>query len=256
MRNKRGLSYADWLVSISTFLIAIVFIFVLIKPKLEPVVERENVMVILENGFFGKANWEVKEFPVFIKQLDDVFVNNVGSVVAARVSVVLSSVYNYQWGYAGFEYAGGSGLTTLPGMVAFLDGSSFWVECTAGICTDKVFRVKAFPLTNTTGEQTEVALTCFPSNSSICDATLGATLTKEGMNEANVQSIKATDYYLLKQDLHFPQGKDFAIVVNDEKITNNPEPPQRANIVVKEVKTWFVNAQGVLTPATVRFSIW
>ena len=60
MFNKRGLDYVDWVISIGTFVIAIIAILVYLQPGIRPEYEGRSLLNIVENNLFVNAKWEVR----------------------------------------------------------------------------------------------------------------------------------------------------------------------------------------------------
>ena len=85
MQDKKGFSYVDWVISLGTFLIAVVFIFILIRPKLEPMAEKESLMRVVEQGFLKDTEWSIREVPIFVKRLQKEYAYPGGGTQPARI---------------------------------------------------------------------------------------------------------------------------------------------------------------------------
>ena len=53
MLNKKGLHYVDWVISMGTFIIAIIAILIYLKPGVKPEYNRESLLSIIETNFFN-----------------------------------------------------------------------------------------------------------------------------------------------------------------------------------------------------------
>ncbi len=72
MKNKRGVAEGiDWILGVGIFILSITFIFILFKPGVTPLHDKETLLDIVQNGFEDEALWSITEVPIFLSPLYD-----------------------------------------------------------------------------------------------------------------------------------------------------------------------------------------
>lgn len=240
--DRKGLSYVDWVISLGTFLIAVMFIIVLIRPQLEPKEEKESLLTVVEQGFYTATEWTVKETPVIVTKLQKEY-TDAGTTQKARVYI------NHSKEYKGI-------LIQPPASKLSIAGNNPWViECTATLCTNELLTLIVVPIDMHTQELPELDSRCSPSTATICDATLGATLSTKGISQTALTQLTTKSYETLKKEWNVPEEKNFAIFIDGTAVIASPSQPQ-ANVYVKEQPYWKSDDHNNRTPIKITFKVW
>ena len=242
IKDKRGLDYIDWTLSMGLFLIIVVALFVFLKPGAEPAFSGDNLLDIVETNLLKDTGSVIKETPLLVKKLNGRF----GSPSAdALVTVRLNS----DWIFKEIDP---------PAVAAYfesvgLPSRSLVFNCHVGSCS-KNFVLRWLP-SKTQPTQPILTIKCKPpSNSDVCDAVLGSTVNLEGIDPLLVAGLSTKGYEVVKTEWHFPKEKDFAIRV-DNLVINGTEPGPQANVIVKELKYWAIIGSA-RTPVIINLRVW
>jgi hypothetical protein len=243
--NKRGLSYVDWVISLGTFLIAVLLIFVLIRPQIGQKDQGPTLLNLIEQQFYDETEWTVRETPIFVKHVDRQYVDNNGVTRLSNIFV------HYD---PSFEF-------TTPSITAALQvtpNNPLVIQCVSSTCDNEKITFITSPRQVLSNDLPQLSLDCSPSGSaSICDATLGATASTQGINQRKVETLKTQGYTPTKQQWKYPTLNDFAIYIDDVSMfTNPPTPPPQANVYVKERTYWYLDKQNRRTTINIRFQAW
>lgn len=247
--SKKGASHVDWAISMGIFLIYLFTLFVLIKPGAKPVYTQETLLSIVEEKFEENTTWVVKKTPLFIRKCKSYVPE--GSTTEKPCIIQIKENSGYWDGILFNELR-----NSVDSM-----GPTFEVPHCIGdfSITKKNYLLVLIPKSNFDFDNPDfnsvLSLELNPANNPKCDAELGVTEDIEGISEKWLNSLKSFENYEnLKIDWDYPKQKDFAIYVNEEKITNSPEPYQQANVFVKEYKDWYVeeDADRVLIKINLR----
>lgn len=245
MLNKKGISYVDWVISMGTFVIAVIAILIYLKPGVRPDYNKESLLNIVETNFFNETQWTVRKIPLFIRKLQ-------APTATQYVGIDLSfSSSKFQ-------------LTAQPvtGGIGSASFVSDKVECTNSPCINKTILLVFSPKPNNilTKDFPNAEIGCIPNNDpGFCEAELGSSEIIEGLNNARLTSITSNltnDYESLKISWKYPLSREFAVYTDNVRITASPEPPPNANVFVKEIKYWKLDNNGVRTPTTVNIRAW
>jgi len=245
MFNKKGLNYVDWVISMGTFIIAVLAILIYLKPGVKSDYNKESLLSIVETNFIQETQWIVRKTPLFIRKLQaPTSTQNVGIDIdynSDDFSLIVQPL------------TGGIGSTN------FVSGN---IECTNSPCINKtilfLFHPKPDNLLNKDFPEVEAA--CIPANDpGFCEAELGSSEIIEGLNSARITALlsnSSADYNNLKTSWKYPSSREFAIYIDNVKITASPEPPPNINVFVKEIKYWKLDNQGVRTQSTINIRAW
>jgi len=66
MRNKRGISQIDWVISLAVFLLYLAWFFVYLNP-IKGIDSKEDVIESVRSSFIAGAEWSVDQYPLFVK---------------------------------------------------------------------------------------------------------------------------------------------------------------------------------------------
>ncbi|MDO8555540.1 MAG: hypothetical protein Q7R96_00005, partial [Nanoarchaeota archaeon] len=67
----RGNIHTDWAISMGLFLVAILTMFIFLKPGVQPIYQQTTLLDIIEHEFLTNTTWTIKQLPVFITRLAD-----------------------------------------------------------------------------------------------------------------------------------------------------------------------------------------
>ena len=67
MVSKRGITQADWIISIAIFILYLAWFFIVITPVLNPVTKESLPADELKDAFMGNASWEVNITPIILR---------------------------------------------------------------------------------------------------------------------------------------------------------------------------------------------
>ena len=235
MLNKKGLHYVDWVISMGTFVIAIIAILVYLKPGVKPEYNRESLLSIVETNFFNETGWMVRKVPLFIHELQN------PTYVEDR--------------YVDIDYS--TGFSFNVNVPSIIDQNNDKFRCMSPPCNDITLNFVFYPNQPLNKNLPMIKAKCVPPNNlAVCDAEFGSSETLEGLNNGLLTLLSGKDYNSLKISWNYPLSRDFAIYVDDTRITSGPEPPQQANVFVKDIKYWKLSNQGVRTQSVVNIRAW
>lgn len=240
-KNKKGLDYIDWSMSLGIFIIAVLALFIFLKPGVKPSYDGDNLLQIVESNFMKETASVVKETPLFVHHLNDLY----GASVEALVTVKL----NGDWRFEGISPA------SLQAFKVTLNSNDLTLDCTAtGLCDNKNFTLFWSPKRTNPGEPT-LSFDCTPSGTpAICNAALGSTTSEEGLDTNFLNTLKTKNYQQLKNDWDYPSTKEFAIFI-DNALWIGAEQPQTGSVVAKEIKYWKIQGKS-RTPVSISIRVW
>lgn len=242
INNKKGLDVIDWSMSMGIFLIAVIALFIFLKPGTQPLHDEDTLVAIIEKNLLEKTQWYVHETPLFVKHFQDLWGQNQQAIIEvkatgnARFTAIIPEVDR--------RYA-----------IIEINPTRIKLDCDTS-CDNTNFTL--ISVTDKKEETIAFDLHCAPStNPTACTALLGATITKQGLNAAALNQLQNQPYNArLKTDWTYPQEKEFALYRDGTKIIGGEEPTQGSNIVVKELKTTLLSATGGATPTTINIRVW
>lgn len=244
MIQKKGLSYVDWVISLGTFLVAVIFIFILIKPQFERGEEKETLLRFVENGLYGEIEWTIREVPLFVELLKKEYVTNTGAVKPAGAAVHYDAQFMYT-----VKLDPGSHLQVV-------DGNPVIFQCTIGECRDEKVTLIFAPQAVLSTELPDLQMRCIPQDITICDAVLGATTTITGLHPVKLAGLDQTGYDILKQRWNYPLHREFALYKDDALLIGGSMPPPQTPVYVKERMYWTLTKDNQRTPVKLRFQVW
>ena len=219
----KGQIHTEWVISLGIFLLYLLGMIIFIKPGYVSYYGEKDLINIIEDGFKEKFYWTVKKVPLFV---DECNCPPDGSECSITFSLKASG-----WNVNGTGIYG----PVFDGNKVPPDGTVFWF----GFSTsdkDKEFFIEDM--------------------SEGCDGT-----TKE-YRVGTVENVYGIDrkvssliYEKLKQDLNYPENKDFILKLND-KVVKNKDPPQGVNLYVKEWEDFYVDRDGNRESVRVSITVW
>lgn len=241
VKNKKGLDVIDWSMSMGIFLIAVIALFIFLKPGTQPLHDEDALISIIEKNILKKTQWQVHETPLFVKHFQDLWGQNQQAIIEVKA-------------------AGDARFTAIDPAAdrryAIIEINPTRVKLDCDLSCDNT----NFMLISATKKKQETVafdLRCTPStNPTACTAVLGATITKQGLNAAALNQVQNENYNAVKTAWTYPQQKEFALYRDGSKIIGGEEPAQGGNIVVKELKTTLLSATGSATPITISIRVW
>lgn len=237
MQGKKGLEYIDWSISFGIFIIAVIALFVFLKPATKPQHDADNLITIVEQGFLKDTTWYLHQTPLYVKR----FADKAGSPPQDALLKVKAS------GDITLTHAESKDLRNYEQPIRL---SARTLELNCKISCDNT----QFLLTGTADKpqaSVKFEVDCTPPAS--CSAVMGATETFPGLNQDLLNRL--TDYSVVKSAWHYPAGQDFALYRDSTKLIGAEEPKQ-ANIFVKELRTNLVTKTGAQTPVTISIRVW
>ncbi len=246
--NKKGLHVIDWTISMGIFLVAIVSIFIFLKPGSQPKYEGSTLISIVENNFLKETSWQIKKTPIFIKRLE----NDPSSGISGIAIVEINPNHdpNTNWKI--------QTITPQPPNFRFnILSTKIEIECNPGVC-------QAFPNplvliykpdSNNRNKYPEISLDCSPTNQQYCNAFLGSTETLNGISQIKLNDLIAKDYSQVKTQWSFPSEREFRIFINNIELFNNTSQ-SLGNVFAKEIKIYTLDSLGNLMPITINIQVW
>ncbi|HLC71989.1 MAG TPA: hypothetical protein VJH37_00235 [Candidatus Nanoarchaeia archaeon] len=242
MRGKKGLDYIDWSISMGMFIIAVTALFVFLKPGAHPESDQETLVKIVEKNFLEQAQWFIHETPLYVKHFQDLYGTGQQALIHVRAegNIRFSAVRPASHGR--YEL-----ITQTPRQLTF--------NCNIAPCDDSNFTI--IGTTERMSDTIDLEYECIPANQPLtCTAILGATITYEGLQQAEINTLSTANYNTIRSSWMYPLQKEFAIYQDGNKIIGGQEPVQQGNIFVKELKMQVINAQGVKTPTVINIKVW
>lgn len=239
--RKYGVTYVDWAISFGLFVLTVMLILVLVRPKVETTYDKEDLLFLVQTAFTEQTNWNVQRVPVFIHKLQP----------ASPHTTLISIDYNQA----------AQVLYTLPPQYE-LASSPLTIRCTRPStqeCSDIAFFLYVSPKAGS-DITPDLKLTCIPADPAVCDADLGATENFYGLNNDAIDGFRALSYSDQKTALNLPENADVAIVLAaggaEDQLTRNDSPPLQTNVYARTLKTWLLDEKAQTTPAEVRIKVW
>lgn len=241
IKDKRGLDYIDWALSMGLFLIIVVALFVFLKPGAEPAFSGDNLLDIVETNLLKDAGSVIKETPLFVKKLNNKDATNNNALLKIKL--------NSDWIFKKVDSTAVFGFLPIT-----VPTRNLVFDCSIGSCNGNF--VLVWVPSNPLPSQPDLTINCpSPTNLAVCDALLGSTVTLEGVDSDLIDSLKNKTYAQVRDDWHFPKEKDFSIRVNNTLIIGGQEPGPQANVIVKELKYWEIVGSS-RAPATINLRVW
>lgn len=241
IKHKKGVDVIDWSMSMGVFLIAVIALFIFLKPGAQPVHDEDTLISLVEKNILSRAQWYVHETPLFVKNFQDLWGSNQQAMIEVKAT-----------GDARFTAV----IPETDGRYAIIDRSPTRVKLDCDTSCDNT----NFTLISATKKKQETIafdLHCTPSTiPTACTALLGASITKQGLHAAELQQLQSENYNAVKTAWAYPQQKEFALYRDGAKIIGGEEPTQGGNIVVKELKTVTLSPTGSMTPTTISIRVW
>lgn len=242
MRGKKGLDYIDWSMSMGIFIIAIIALFVFLKPGARPEHDQDTLISIVEKNFLDQTQWFVHETPIFIKNFQDKWGSGADAVIDVRANGDIRFTALKPSPDNRFKQPIGKTPTKIT------------LDCDTS-CDNTNFMI--IGTTKKIQETTNMELECTPKNQpTVCTALLGATITHQGLQQNEISNLKTADYTALKNTWTYPLQKEFALYQDGTKISGGQEPAAQANVFVKELKLDIISDQGTQTPTTINIRVW
>ena len=241
MRGKKGLDFIDWSISMGIFIIAITALFVFLKPGARPQQDQDTLVTIVEQKFLGRAQWLVHETPIFMQQFQDRYGAGSEVLVDVRANGDMRFTAVRPSTHARYNPITRTGTRITFNCNADCSGTNFIIIGTTLRSSDTL----------------DLEAECTPPNlPAACTAVLGATITHQGLRQAEIDALRAEDYNALKRAWTYPLQREFAIYQEGTKIIGGQEPVQQADVFVKELKMNRINDQGIQTPTIINIRVW
>ena len=254
----KGNIHTDWAISMGIFLLAILTLFIFLKPGIQPIYKENVLLNILEHEFLANTTWSVQQLPLLITTLTDS--NNHDPSLHITMQ---------HWIYSTCEITKQSSPGTLSSTCTH---DETIIDCTTPDCLKGSVLLTFYPDAETPTDIQEPELDqdlCMNdegpiTDTALCDVQLGSTEEIQGINDAWLQGLKDLQenegYEQLKENWHYPTEKNFAIYeVNnqgDENLIIGGDPFQQRNIFVRELTYWTLTGNGDRTPITISFRVW
>jgi len=202
---KRGATHLDWAISMGIFLVALISIFIYLRPLSQADYSGGDLVDIVKEKFSEDAYWVVKELPLFVEP---------GCVLGGEeFSVDLV----FQNGWRDVENKGSITVREIADNYTYLHNLD-------------------------SSQKFDVTLVVNPIH---CEekVSLGVVENTVGISDELLDILDNKKYSDLRTQWNFPPGRDFAIFVDDEEIIGG-EPSQRANIFAEQSKEFIVSEDG------------
>ncbi len=246
--HKRGLTYIDWVISMGTFIIMVLAIFVFFKPGAQPIYDHESLLDIVETHFFQDYKQTIVDIPVFVKRLQT------GSCAVGSGSVTIKVDIFYALNYS-MEYSISQGASLSVNHLNLSVPRQVTVQCPIGVCRGRMDMM--FKSYNKEYPNPQVILnSCACDDQNLCKVSIGASEFLEGIDKDDLGISAAQGYESLKSDWDFPQSKNFAVKVNNQNLVLGPEPPQQGNVFTRTKKYWEIRSSGERAPIDVVIQVW
>jgi hypothetical protein len=243
--RKKGLNYIDWVISLGTFLIAVIAIFVFLRPGSQDVTGAENLAVLVESNFLEETTWTMKQAPLFVKRLVDTYRDENNVPRPAEVEMRISS----DWALNMDSVSSGDVLITGG-------AGQYTVKCTRGLCTDTTFMLTYYPSDRSHTDLSQLRVECTPNDKDDCNVEIGASEDITGISVNQLNTFKNKDYEQLKESWSFPANKEFVVYVDNLKVTKGPDAYEQSNVLVREVHAHKVLSTGERVPVVVNIRVW
>lgn len=253
--NKKA-SHVDWAISMGIFLVYLIGLFILLRPGVTPVHKPESLLSILKEKFNEEVVWEVREIPIILQE--DCRGEQVGGRwYGPEIKLEISE----DWKFSSVIKP-----KPEPDGVKWNNGI---LSCSSEKCEYRIekpageigYNVVYYPNKKNWGSS-DLTLKTKPETEGYCDkVTLGASISKIGINEEWLAELGKEEYKSVKEEWGFPDDKEFAIYYGedeDELIKLiGAEETQGVNIFINQFKTQYVGSGGEITiPVIVNLRVW
>lgn len=236
-------SVVDWTISMGIFILAVTSIIALLQPGS---VSRAGTPVLLDElmgRVMAATAIEIRETPMVIHQLFDV------DPISGDPITLAVTLQGSGWAFTNVSEVGGVGgspLTTSAG------GTTATFHC-LGTCLDRVVRL----LYARVGQGDYVLeKSCSTGDLTLCDATLGSTVSFEGVDQQALYSLGS--YGALKSQWQVPDQYDFGIYLLEpwqQTIVQGPLK-QQGPVHADQRTAWFVSGDGQRVPIVLQVRVW
>ena len=246
MMNKKGLNYIDWVISMGTFIVVVIAIFVFLKPGAQQEHTPDTLMDALTTRFFDNVTWEIKKIPLYIHDMDALY--NLGS---GTHDVTIEVVHDPFWDALHYEKSSPAlSVTRLPQL--------YNIKClTPPTCiNEKITMYFTIHDYHTPLAYPKLYTSCDP-DLSYCDMNLASSESLIGINPFKLQESRTIDYHTLKEQWNFPPTRDFAIYIDTIPLLSDfPIPGEQQSVHVTSRTSWMLSDIGNRTTTEVNFRVW
>ncbi len=257
--DKKGVSHADWAISMGMFLVYVLSLFMIIQPGVQPIFDNQNLVKVVEVGLRGDVSTVVDKMPIFV---------NPGTLSNFRVKIDVSGFYPNEVKYFAVVKLDDKGNPDFKNIRPIsISGDVLTFSDTTG-STNKYMLYHAEEFTYLPSGSLTSSKFVPPK-----DRTLGVVENIEGLKEKKLdQNVKSNcgdkkKYAQLKDKWNYPITKDFSIYYIktskptykyiDRKVVCEVEKPyQQASVFVKEWTDYFIDLYGRKTPVRLNVRVW
>ncbi len=242
--NKKGVTHADWAISMGIFIIYVSFLIIFILPSLLKTTFDPSILFSsFENNFLKPIEWSIAKVPINVVNLKNMVQEAGGNSenVRLRVSIIdddhiftrvvpgednILLTYDLEGNPTDVD-------GELPNTLSFSDDSKkeMIIGCSGIDCNDKILYYFSAPIS--TRELPKITSECSTDDETACKVFLGIeeemkgikeTKLLNGVNEVpsfseykNAESSGFQGYNLMKTEtLKFPDNKDFDILYQED----------------------------------------
>jgi hypothetical protein len=247
-KNKKGLTYLDWAISLGIFLIAFISIIIFLKPGTEKEFQSDDLFKIIESNFFEETTWSITSVPVAIKNL------NITS------EIILEHPTTSNW-----DFISPYNPQTTNLIITLVDLNKISITCDFEDCK-----------TETSGEYQGVYINSLQDTSNPnkifnmtdtstgnSDYNIGSREVSTGLNRTSLDNLTNIELYsTTKTRWGYPEKRDFKINItcldNSCEYAKDPDynVDLQTSIFVKEIASNILETDGSRKPVKVRISIW
>ncbi|GEM_PF-2621498 len=244
MKGKKGLDYIDWSMSMGIFIIAVIALFIFLKPGARLEYDQETLTTMVEHNFMNRAQWFVHETPLFVRNFQD---------VAGGAQAFIRVYADGDMRFSAVKPATHARYDPITGV----PGSRIEFNCNSS-CDGTNFTL--IGITRNQNETIDMHMECIPSNNAAaCTAVVGATVTRRGLQQDKIDELAnptITNYDTVKRAWTYPLQREFAMYQDGTKIIGGKEQAQQADIFVKEIKTEVISPSGTTRPTVISIRVW
>lgn len=289
--DKKGSEHVDWMVSMGIFLVALITIFLLLKPGLQKERNEDFLLNILEEKFTNDFFWNIKKVPLNIGVCESYDTEppnpehiepKIGLDVGQGWGLSKTEIF-YKANDGGIISNEDKNSETIKNEITCVGVGEVNPPCSRYECYIQVEMAVVYYFTYAQNNPVEFSLADSTTSDCIiehCNYRIGAVENSYGLNdnennfknflgESKSNGEKTLSIYSkakvdgvtkIKKTWDFPENKDFFIKADNKDILEfnyqTASPEDRTNIYTKTFRTNLINKYGEITPVTIYFGVW
>ncbi|MEK6952871.1 MAG: hypothetical protein AABX29_07700 [Nanoarchaeota archaeon] len=281
IEGEKGSEHVDWIVSMGIFLVALITIFLLLKPGIQKEGSENFLLDLLEEKFTNDFFLNVKKVPLNIGVCEGYNVEppkpelirpKIGLAVGGGWGLSKTEIF-YKANDGGIVSSEDKNSETIIDEITCVGVTEANPPCSEYKCHTQGDRDVVYYFTYAQNNPVDFSIQDSSTNDCIidhCNYRIGAIDNLYGLDTDNVNFKNFKNYLSnplsqykvseIRQRWGFPDNKDFFIKADNKGILEfnyeTKKAEERANIHVKTFRTNLINKYGEVTQVVIYFGVW